>query len=277
MYSVRLPFFLSFFLSFALLIASSSAWAQDTAAEVGAADPLEEVRACMSRNRPAVSAVQTVSLTSRDRTGAERESRATVYWQKHKEEGAKVMLRFFSPPDMRGAGLLVLQKDEDQTDMFMYLPEVGRVRRVTQHMAGGSMFGTDFTYEDFERIHGLAKEGKATRLPDEELDGAAVYVIDGLSDEGEGKPGQRSLAYVDQETCIARKVEFYEKGDRLRRVLTSDVTDLIEEGGLRIPRQIAARDLRDNTESTLVVEKIEIDDTISRKIFSVHCLEHCKN
>lgn len=275
------PMRLSLFLLLALLIGSTGARAEDPVVEDPVAEdtgssPLDEVRSCIARNQPDMSAVQTISLKSRDRTGAERESRATVYWQRAGEGASKVLLRFFSPPDMRGAGLLVLEKP-DSRDMFMYLPETGRVRRVTKHMAGGSMFGTDFTYEDFERIHGLAQQGKANRLPDDEVDGRPMYVIEGEPTTEDGRRTDRSLTYVDRETCIVRKMEFYERGDRLRRVLSSDLKDLIEEAGLRIPRQINAKDLRDGSESSLVVEKIEIDEKLSRKIFSTRWLETGKD
>lgn len=259
----------------ALMVASPPTWAGDAAAEGADTHSLDEVRACMSRNQPMLSVVQTISLTSRDRTGAERELRATIYWQRA-GDGSKVLMRFFSPPDMRGAGLLVLEKS-DRSEMFMYLPDVGRVRRVTRHMAGGSLFGTDFTYEDFERMQGFTREGEAHRLPDSEIDGRPVYVIENEPTEEDGKKSERSLIYVDRETCLVRKMEFYEPGNRLRRVLSTDVTDLMEEGGLRIPRQIDARDLRDDSTSSLVIEKIEIDESLPRKTFTLRWLETGKH
>jgi hypothetical protein len=270
------PMRLPLFLLVGLLTGSPAAQAEDATASGAEASPLDEVRDCIAKNQPDLSAVQTISLKSRDRTGAERESRATVYWQRAGEAGSKVLLRFFSPPDMRGAGLLVLEKP-DSRDMFMYLPETGRVRRVTKHMAGGSMFGTDFTYEDFERIHGLAEQGKANRLPDAEVDGRPMYLIEGEPSPEDGRRAERSLTFVDQETCLVRKMEFYERGDRLRRVLSADLSDLIKEAGLSIPREIVAKDLRDGSESSLIVEKIEIDEKLSKKIFSTRWLETGKN
>ena len=38
----------------------------------------------------------------------------------------------------------------------MYLPELRSVRRVTGNTLSGTLLGTDFTYEDFLHIYGLA-------------------------------------------------------------------------------------------------------------------------
>ena len=49
-------------------------------------------------------------------------------------------------------GVLLLEKKDRMPDQFMYLPELRKVRRVTKRSVAGSMFGTDFSYEDFERF-----------------------------------------------------------------------------------------------------------------------------
>ena len=60
-----------------------------------------------------------------------------------------MLLRVHEPADLEGAGLLLLEKS-DRTDMFIYLPDLKKVKRVTSHMLSGSLFGSDFSYEDFE-------------------------------------------------------------------------------------------------------------------------------
>ncbi len=233
---------------------------------------IEEIRACVAKNEPSKSSVQTILFRAKDRTGATTDSRATVYWRRDEAGLSELMVRIFEPPDMRRAGLLLLEKAKF-TDMFLYLPELGKVKRVTKHMSSGSLFGTDFTYEDFERLYGFLQDGNAKRLDDEELDGRPVYVLEGRPTAEQPSSYERTRVLVDRETCLIAKMELFEAGDRLRKILLTSPEDVMEVGQFRVPRRIRAKDLRDQTESELIVEKIEIDETIHRKIFTIRNLE----
>jgi hypothetical protein len=105
---------------------------------------VDEIADCVKANQPQLSAEQTVTMRTVDRTGSARVSNATIYWQKFGED-SKVLIRFSAPEDLRGSALLMLQKGE-RADMFMYLPELRKVRRLTKRSVSGSMFGTDFSY-----------------------------------------------------------------------------------------------------------------------------------
>ena len=72
---------------------------------------------------------------------------------------SKVVLKVLEPPDLRDTGVLFIEKKDDPADMFIYLPDLEKVRRVTTRMLSGSLFGSDFTYEDFQQIQGMAREG----------------------------------------------------------------------------------------------------------------------
>lgn len=234
----------------------------------------EDVEACIAANVPERSSQQTVLFRSTDRVGSVTESRATIYWQKSDKGFNQVMMRFSAPRDLRGAGLLLLEKPGDARDMFMYLPEIAKVRRVTSHMMKGSMFGTDFSYEEFERLQGFDYGWSSELLEDTELDGHAVHVlVSRPAGENDGSAYERIVQYVDGEKCIPLKTEFYEPGDKLRKEALSDRDKIEREESGWLPRNIRIRDLRDETETDLIVEKLEVGKKIPRKMFSQRELE----
>ena len=157
----------------ALLLAPPWAGAVDA----GVAPEAKEVEDCMRKNLPSETSVQTVTLRKKAPDGSMSETRAKIFWRRGEDGFHQARLLFSDPDDMRGAGLLVLQRD-GANDLFMYLPELKKVRRVTGHMMSGSMFGTDFTYEQIERLQGLAKDAVVKRLPDGKEDSSAVYVLE---------------------------------------------------------------------------------------------------
>lgn len=247
----------------ALLLAPAHAAAEpETAAEI---------EACVRENLPDETSIQTVSLESRDRVGATTSSRAKIYWQRGDDGLSRVMLRIYAPPDMRGAGLLLLEKEADD-DMFMYLPELARVRRVTSRMASTSMFGTDFTYEQFERIQGLAENVESKRLDDAEVGGRAVFVVETRPGDPKASGFESIRSYVEKATCLPIRVEYFEH-DQMRKVLEADLERIEVVSGTTLTRRLVMKDLRDETSTALVIEEIELGTPIKRKTFTKNFLE----
>ena len=166
-------------LSLAVIAVAVSA----TAAEL---QTVEQIGACHRDSFPDDSSVQTISMNARDRIGAVTTSKATIHWKKFDDGFSRVMMRFFNPPDLRGAGLLMIEK-KARNDMFIYLPELGRVKRITSRMTSASMFGTDFSYEEFERLQGIAESAPTTRAEDGAVDGAG---------DDKGCAGEGRIQYV---------------------------------------------------------------------------------
>jgi len=63
-------------------------------------------------------------------------------------EGDRLLIRFTYPNDIRGTGFLVWEHPDADDERFLYLPALGRVRRIAGSEAQESFVGSDFTYED---------------------------------------------------------------------------------------------------------------------------------
>lgn len=63
-------------------------------------------------------------------------------------DGDRLLLRFSYPNDIRGTGFLVREHPEADDERFLYLPSLGRVRRIAGTETQESFVGSDFTYED---------------------------------------------------------------------------------------------------------------------------------
>ena len=62
--------------------------------------------------------------------------------------GDRLLIRFTYPNDIRGTGFLVWEHPEKEDERFLYLPSLGRVRRIAGSETQESFVGSDFTYED---------------------------------------------------------------------------------------------------------------------------------
>lgn len=63
-------------------------------------------------------------------------------------EGDRLLIRFTYPNDIRGTGFLVWEHPDADDERFLFLPSLGRVRRIAGTEAQESFAGSDFSYEE---------------------------------------------------------------------------------------------------------------------------------
>jgi hypothetical protein len=77
--------------------------------------------------------------------------------------GDRLLMRFTYPNDIAGTSFLVWERDGAEDERFLFLPALGRVRRIAGSERQESFVGSDFTYED---IGGRALEDYTYALLD---------------------------------------------------------------------------------------------------------------
>jgi len=239
---------------------------------VYADEALDEVVKCTEQNTPAKTSVQRVEFRARDRLGQEQVTRAKISGKRFEDGFRRLLLRFYEPSDVRGSALLILEQ-ENGSEMFLYSPELRKTRRISTRSAAGSLFGTDFSYEDFERFQGIQAHSQTERRPDASLGERPVYVLASTPAPEDGSPYESVISFIDKKTCVALKIESYEPGGRLRKVITADPTQLEQEGGIWFAREVLVRDLRDETQTIMLIEEIEVDQPLPDQRFRLAELE----
>ena len=130
--------------------------------------------------------------------------------------------------------------------------------------------GSDFTYEDMENTDLVNWD--YTLTGSEEKDGVDCYVIDGLpNNDAERKQTaySRIVNWVGKQDFISRRMDFYDKKERLSKVLRFEEIKPVSATDVR-PR--AHRFLMDNLitkhKTELAFSKIELDVKVDDDIFS---------
>ena len=209
--------------------ASVTALAIGGAAAARTLDPgVDEVRACVERNTPS-SGRQRVRLERTDRSGHARRLEASIWWRRDPGGRMRLVARVEAPASERGTAFLLVE-GEREAALWSDLPAMRGVRRVTGRAVSGSFFASDFTYEDIARLHGEARDARIERLPDAELDGRPVYVLEGRPAEGAPSSHRRVVSFVDRETCAVLQVERFGKSDALSKELRVAGVDVERDG-----------------------------------------------
>lgn len=250
----------------AVLLATGAAL---IAAPARAEDTADSVIACMRANVPAAVRVEDIEMDATDKTGNTRNMKGRLLVGSDKGL-ARARLRMSSPADLAGAGYLYREAEaggEDQ--MWVYLPSVGRVRRITGNGADGSLLGTDFSYGDVKEISS-AFSGTDVKLDTGgEIEGRATWLLGMAPKAGQASRYNHIRAWVDKQSCVALKVEF-DINDQPAKTLKASVAGLKQAGKFWYASDLEAHDLQNNTQTKLRVIGLTPAQSIPAGTFDPH-------
>jgi hypothetical protein len=242
-------------------------WAWTWAGAVQADAAGDKVLDCMRANIPTAVQIREVELTSTDRNGADRLLVGKVYATR--EDGRiRVLMRISRPRDLDGASYLMREGDGTRKDeIFMYLPAIQRVRKISGATVDSSLLGTDFSYQDMKQL--LAAFGD-TRPALEKPAKVGERLADVLRLDAEaGAPARysRVLTYVDRQSCVVTRAEFHEAGV-LRKELTVAPESLKRADGHWYPSDVLMRDVKEGTRTRLKVTGVSgVGDELPARLF----------
>lgn len=208
---------------------------------------------------PNLQGTLTVRLIARN--GDVREIKARAYQKRMDENQNNRLFVFDFPPTVRGTGLLLhAYKDQQEDNMWIYLPAIRRVKRIALESAGGGYFmGSDFTYQDliFVDDHELTTE----KLPDREENGYPSYVLKrtGRTEELRQEQGYGYLIdFHRKDNCFLHMREYYDATGKLLKVYR--VEEFIDLGDYIYPNTISMTNVQTGHSSILEVLEITTDE-----------------
>lgn len=167
-----------------------------------------------------------VKMTITNKQGQER-FREFIILRKDIKDGGdqKYYVYFLKPADVRKMVFMVhkhadLKRDDDR---WLYLPGLDLVKRIAAGDKRTSFVGSDFLYED---VSGRSLAEDAHELV-ETTD--KYYVVKNVPK----KPDTVEFSYynvsIDRKNFVPVKMEFYDKKDKLYRVIESKKVEIIQE------------------------------------------------
>lgn len=238
-------------------VVSAQAQAQDADAN--------KVLNCMRANIPQTVRIQTVEISAVDRTGGERVLKGRLYGTRENDR-VRVMMRIEAPQDLAGASYLV-REGEKTDEMYLYLPAIRKVRRITGAAMDGQLWGTDLSYNDFKQIQNAFTGANTVLEAPSQLEQRAMNVISFEPRKDEGTRYKKIRTQVDQQTCVALMVEFFEPAG-VRKTLTVKPADLKQSGAHWYASDIAVTDLKNKTRTRVKIIGVSAGDKLASRYFN---------
>lgn len=232
----------------------------------GLAQDVAKVTACMRDNIPETVKVKTLEIVARDRSGGERMLRGKLYGTREGDK-MRTMMRIEAPSDLAGASYLVRESDKGGDEMYMFLPALNKVRRITGASVDGQLWGTDVTYSDVKQMQNAFSGASAKLEAPGAFEGRKVYIVSFTPRKEDASRYSRIRTHVDQATCVALKVEFME-GDSVRKELVSSPANLQQSGKHWYLSEMLIRDVKDLTQTRIKILGMTAGEKLSNRYFN---------
>lgn len=149
----------------------------------------------------------TMSLTEK---GREPRIRQMVTFRLDMKPGnVATLIRFTEPTDIEGTGLLTMDYANKDSNQWIYLPALERVRRVDSNRKAGRFVNSDYYFEDL-RTRTVEKDEHQI-IGSEVIGGVNCEILESTPVDADNSVYIKRLTWVDTSTMLPMRIDFFEK------------------------------------------------------------------
>ena len=217
------------------------------------------------------SAVAVLTLT--DKNGKTRVRETANYSMKDGTTDKSVLV-FRSPKDVAGVSYLSFDYPDKadgtavDSDSWLYLPAMKKVRRVSGSSKDDDFQGTDFTYDDLGN-RSLSKDTFAL-LGEEKVGEIDCWIVEYKAKDPKAKI-KRRVFWIGKENYMSYKGEFYDKQDKLQKVMTAE--DVKQIDGYWTTLKTTMKNVQTNHQTVYELKNVSYDKGVDANFFTVSALE----
>jgi len=237
-----------------LLLALHAPVASAESGRPGADATLAEIERCVADHLPNTAGVIDFRVEAVDRTGVATASRAEMRWRQDASSMMQLVLRVSEPAETAGTALLVVDREADQPEFFVRLPEIEKVRRVRSKRLRGPVLGTDFSYEDLKRLRDPLDRADLEVVGLAAVEDRPAWLLEAVPKPEDRSEYARVLTFVDQALCMPLRIDLYGQDEKLRKSLHAPIAEIREVDGAELPHVFVMEDHRRETHTVVRIE-----------------------
>ncbi|MCL2833482.1 MAG: outer membrane lipoprotein-sorting protein [Treponema sp.] len=258
--------------AFAVLIASQLFAQTITQSPTDASRPMDAASIVeKSRSRITADTISTRSkmvITAKNGTVTER--LIDQYSKKDSKGNNRALIVFQSPAAVQGTRFLTIENPGKDNDQWIFLPSLGKVRRIAASEGSGSFMGTDFSYDDISSADREADLDNHKLLREEKLNNNDCYVIESTPKDSSYQYS-KMIQWIDKNNYVTYKIELYDKKGVQVKLL--EILELQEVQGRLAFMVTKISTLAAGTSTSLNVQILKYDDPIPEGVFTTEYLE----
>jgi outer membrane lipoprotein-sorting protein len=235
-----------------------------------------DAAAIVDKSRNRIDAA-TISTRSRMVVTAKDGSTSNRVIDQYSKDGAKgenrVVVEFkhsSNPANIINTRFLTIENIGGNDDQWIFLPSLGKVRRIAASEGSGSFVGTDLSYNDISSANRDPDLDTHRIVREEELRGKSCYVIESTPKDSSYQYS-KMVQWIDKTNSVNYKIELYDK--KGAHVKTLEILELRDVQGRLSPMVTKMSTLTTGTSTTINVDILRYDGDIPETVFTPRYLE----
>jgi len=187
----------------------------------------------------------------------------------------KRLLRFIIPAENKGMGMLTYDYTAKDDDIWLYLPQQRKTRRVISSSKTSNFMGSEFTYADMTPPS--VKDYKWKILSSKEkIGGVECWKLESIPND---EDIAESIGYSKKHIWIGknfliRQTHYYDlSGDLIKKLLAKDIRELDKKNHRFRPMILHMTNIQNKRQAILKTEKFKLRPEIPNNYFTTRYLE----
>jgi hypothetical protein len=188
--------------------------------------------------------------------------------------GDRVLIRFTYPNDIKGTAFLVWEHPEGQDERFLYLPALGRTRRIAGAEAQDSFVGSDFTYEDIsgreldDYTYAMVEQDATWTAPDGQR--VPAWRIESRAKDAQAR-FPRVVSTIRKDNFVIVHADIHNRRDERQKIYDVRRLDLVQS--IWTLSEIVMTNTSEQTHTELLVKSARYNTGLAEADFSRRELE----
>jgi outer membrane lipoprotein-sorting protein len=207
---------------------------------------------------PGKDEVAVMKMTITDKSGTSKVRQIAI-----KQMGSDFrLIRFQAPAEVKGVSFL----SRGESEMYIFMPDFGKVRRIASHTKNESFMGSDFSYDDMGS--GKLVEKYDARILKKEGD---LVTLELTPQNGADADVKRRVMVVDTRYFIAVKGESYDANGKVVKETVQE--DIKQVSGHWLAHRITAKSPKEGSSTVLELSETRFDVGLKEDDFSQRAMK----
>ena len=180
---------------------------------------------------------------------------------------SKAVIRFKSPPEVKGVALLIVNHPDRASDQWMWTPALHRDRRIALQDRSTRFFGTDFSFEDLEERD--VDHFDYSYKGEETIDGDVCWKIESKPRAVQRSQYTSSMLWIRKANYTYAQIENYTDSKLIRRLKYKNMENV---QGIWTARVLDMEDVTRNSRTTLKLDSPKYNVPLHADDFTVQAL-----
>lgn len=211
--------------------------------------------------------------------GKKINKRKLKMYAKDTEEGNNSFIEFLYPADVKGTKFLTIGNEDGDDDQRLWLPALGKIRKISSSGKGGKFMGSDISYYDMEdrsfddATYKYIGEDSLTFTKDGKKKSRSCWVVEATPTD-EDAPYSKSKLWICKDDYSIYKTEVFD-ADKKNLLKTLYIPETKTIKGYVIPIKTVVVMAEGGHQTLLFVDKsaLEVNVSIDDDVFNPKNLE----